>query len=138
MAEAAGDAYKDFNRAVKGFLRDLMARFPGVPEFKLAFVSYKLLKTLGRKRPVGIFDRLIVGDEGAARVMAKDEAYFARPDIDADDVLAGLRAAAAREWSGLEPESKDAVWRHLQVMTVLARKAKLLEKASAKCASGQS
>jgi hypothetical protein len=119
-----GDAYKDFNRAVKGFLRDLIARFPGVSEFKLVFVSYKLLKTVGRKKPMAVFDRIFQGDEAAARVMAKDETYFMRTDLDVDDVLSGLRQAAAREWGALEQESKDAVWRHLQVMVVLSHKAR--------------
>jgi hypothetical protein len=117
------EAFKEFNHALKTFLRDLVARFPHVPELRLVLVSYKLLKTLGARRPIQVFDRMVGGEVGAQRVLERDEAYFTRADLDVDDVLSGFCAAVAREWRAIDADSKDAIWRHMQVLVVLARHA---------------
>ena len=115
------DPYKEFNRAVKTFLREIMARLPHVPEIKVAFATYKLLKTVNRKTPRGMFERLI-GPGGHQHIFDRDVAYFMRPDIDCDSALSGLREAAKREWGGLEPESQEAAWQHMHVMAVLSQR----------------
>jgi hypothetical protein len=113
------ERFKAFNHAIKTFLRELMTRFPDIPELKLTFAGYKVLKTVNKKSPCTVFMRLIT-EEGVPFVLKKDDSYFMRPNLDIDPCLRGIAIAATREWSKLEPVSKEAIWQHMSLMCLLA------------------
>ncbi len=43
------DEYKNFNKALKVFIRSTIECFPDLIEFKIALVVYKMLKTINKR-----------------------------------------------------------------------------------------
>ena len=114
------DAYIEFNKAMKTFLRCSIEAYPEIKEFKLCLTMYKLFKTMNKKKPCQYFLSTTKGYHDA--IMAKDEAFFSTQDIQYNDFLQDIVVRIKTEWDNFTPESKDAFWQHLQVMVILSNK----------------
>jgi hypothetical protein len=88
-------AYKEFNRTVKTFLREMIQVFPEVRELRMALMLYKLMKTISVKRPQKIFNELIAANHSKDIIDGNFDVFltdnFTYPE--AHDVCEGLKKA---------------------------------------------
>lgn len=121
------EEYIAFNKALKNFIKCSMESFPDVIELKLLFATYKMMKTINKKKPYRFFHSMTEHCQDA--ILAKDEDYFTNNGIDCYDqtVLNVINVAKGR-WDKLDQDSKNAVWAHLQVLVLLSRKCQKIDK----------
>jgi hypothetical protein len=112
-----------FNRSLKFFLRSFTDHFPEVKEFKLLMPTYKMLKTVNKKRPYRLFYKMIENCQDA--ILAKDEDYFRTHAIECpESVLENIAKAVADRWMSMDRETKEVIWQHLAVLVLNARECK--------------
>lgn len=115
------EEYKAFNKAMKEFSRNMAQAYPQIPELKLMIIVYKIFKTISKKKPQRFFMEITKDCQEA--IMNKDEqAMFATTVVVTDPNLLKLQDAVYRNWTTFTPEDKEAIWQHLQVLVILARK----------------
>jgi hypothetical protein len=120
------DEYKNFNKALKVFIRSTIESFPDLIEFKIALVVYKMLKTINKKKPFKLTFKIIEPHQEA--ILNKDEAYFMTNRVDfVDPQLQPIFKAVEKSWCTFSPENKEAIWQHLQVLVLLGRKCQKIE-----------
>lgn len=121
------DAYKDFNHATKHFVRDLMNSYPDMKEFKILHMAYKITKSFNKKAPQKYLHDLVL-DRCKAQIMRQDESLFDMSGIDTSDLPLPARLLLSELsnikeiWTSLDEKDKDAVWKHLKVLTVLSNR----------------
>lgn len=120
-ADASVDQYKNFNKALKMFIRSLIQAYPDFPEFKLFHTAYKMIKTVSKKQPYKIFMRMTESCQD--KILAKDEAYFFATTLEVpESMLAKVYFNSGKKWLEFDQETKDAIWNHLIVLVGMARK----------------
>lgn len=113
------DPYKEFNHALKFFMRELMKVFPDVSELKLMFGMYKMMKTLGRKRPQKYFQELV--QDHYKELLARDATYFLSMDP-VDPTLKKIIVPLKGGYERLDAENQDAIWQHMTALYFLSSK----------------
>ena len=115
------DQYKTFNKALKTFIRSLIAAYPDFPEFKLFHTAYKMIKTISKKQPYKIFQK--ISENCQDRILAKDEPFFFNTTLDVQDsMLSRVYTRSGQKWREFDTETKDAIWDHLKLLVILAQK----------------
>lgn len=114
--------YKDFNRATKLFIRELIANFPHIKEFKKMHLLYKIMKTVSKKSPSKYFYNMVVKDY-ADDLMNKNFDVFLSDEFDDPTVEAGIFATLKNEFRNLDDANRDAIWMHLVLLVTLCKKA---------------
>lgn len=121
------DVYRDFNSATKYFLRDLIAAYPNIKEFKTLHMIYKLTKSINKKMPQKYLRDLLL-DRYRSEILAEDESIFDIASLNDYDLPMPVRLLVndltniKEIWMSLEKNDKDAIWKHLKVLIILSNK----------------
>lgn len=115
----APDCYREFNKALKFFMRELMRLHPDVCELKLMFSLYKMMKTVNRKSPQRYFQELI--EPHADDLLKNNVSYFLSNDFD-DPASSRIISKLKQEYQLMSEENKETVWKHMIVLYHLSVK----------------
>lgn len=119
--------FKAFNKALKDFIRCTMDSFPQYVELKLLLATYKMLKTINKKRPCRLFQNMTENCQD--HILSKDEAFFQENGIQCPDAsVQSVMQTMNNVWSQLDEQNKDAVWQHLQKLVLLSKKCPKIDK----------
>lgn len=118
------DPYISFNKALKEFIKCSIERFPHVKELKMMLMSYKMLKTLSKKRPCKLFKSITHDCQDS--IMNKDESYFLQYGCDSSSIADTFNATIHKEWDQMTDDDKNAIWQHLQVLVLLSHKCQII------------
>jgi hypothetical protein len=111
-----------FNRKMNDFLEDLeIIGITRVQEYPLLKTSCQFLASVDKHRPPDIFYKYVVSNY-ERYIVEKDEAFFLQESSFPGMSDVGIVDAIKQIWTTLDNVNKEAVWKHLQVLTVLARK----------------
>jgi hypothetical protein len=135
-----GDTYKDFAKGVKDFMRDLMASFPSVVEFKLMFAAYKVVKTFGKKH-VYVAWCEAMGEKMEEVIKTRNDAYIVSKDFALPRsywMYDSWIPVFQKLWLSIDAHSKDAIWRHLQYVQSLADRCRAVQSGSMSSSSSAS
>ena len=123
------DAHQIFNRKLLDFVEDLKTLRADMrldlPELDLLRPGINLvINTIGHHKPQEVFDEQVASRYGS-RILERDEAFLldetydhVHADLDAVDVV-GLIDVLKKAWKDIDPQNKEAVWRHLAVLLLL-------------------
>jgi hypothetical protein len=129
------ESYVEFALAVKQFIRDLIRSFPGVIEFKLILAAYKVVKTFSKRHvytawteavDATMLDIIMRRDE---TILVSSTAEFHMPP--GYGMYESYLPVFRNVWRQMDEHSKEAVWRHLRNLVVLADKCKMARSYSA-------
>lgn len=125
--DAPPDCYREFNKALKFFMRELMKIHPDVGELKLMFSLYKVMKTVNRKSPQRYFQELI--EPHADDLIKKNVNYFLSSDFD-DPASSKIISRFKKEYVLMSDENKETVWKHMVVLYHLSLKCSKIDASS--------
>jgi hypothetical protein len=118
--------YKNFNKAFKVFIRDLMRSYPDQSEFKLMHTGYKLLKTVNKKLPNQLFKSTF--DSYYENIRRKDDSFFMSHEFSIPDDFGMIYRAMVpvfiNMWKGADANTREAVWQHMNHLYDLSIKCK--------------
>lgn len=109
--------YKNFNKALKEFFRELPVMLPHCPEAKKPILYYKMLKTLNKRQPQKRF-QLILGPY-TAFILQKDDSVFMSPTFNSEavgDIMGTIRT----EWQRMTSDQKERIWTVLNQLVQLS------------------
>jgi hypothetical protein len=115
------DSYKEFNRAMLDFIRDLATSFPYVEGFRRAYASTNLMSTLNPTLVQSLFNRCV--SPYIDHIMRRDDDFFLRKDYTQECSAAGESAEIVTIlkdiWRTLSPQDKESIWKHFDVLVAL-------------------
>ena len=111
--------YKDFNKYMKGFNKELLANFPHIGMLSLMNTSYVVCKKLNKKLPHKLFNKYIAVFE--KEILSKNEPFFLS-DRFTSSFWPSFVEMIKTEWIKLDEANKEAVWTHMQVLVALNRR----------------
>ena len=112
--------YKDFNKYMKSFLKELIVVFPNIGEIKIILASCTISKKLNKKLPHKLFNKYIACNY-EQHIVDKNELYFLSDEFKFSSWEA-IEKMIKRELRSLDDANKKVVWDHLQCLVVLNRK----------------
>lgn len=116
--------YTEFNKAFKGFIKDLSRSYPDVPEFKMMLGGYKVVKTLNKKYVSQLFKSTI--NPYVKNIMERDASFFINPGFTLSDeysiVYKAMVPVFVNLWTKSDEVNREAVWNHLQYLILLSNK----------------
>lgn len=118
-----GNPYKNFNKAFKMFVRDLMRAYPNHSEFKLMHTGYKMIKTVNKRLVHSLFKSTM--KPYYEQILKKDDSFFLTPDFTIPDDFSAIYKAMVPIFIRLWKESetnREAVWNHMHVLIALSKK----------------
>lgn len=118
--EAKKAVYKDFNKALKTFIREMMVVYPEVKELKMMIAMYKVIKTISYKRPQRIFNSF-VAEKYSQNIIDGDFDVFLQESFTYDgfnDICDGLKKA----FKEVDEQNKKIIRDHLLVLLCLNKK----------------
>lgn len=101
--------YKDFNKVIKEFFREIQVMFPNVPEAKKPIFYYKLLKTINKRQPQKRFQQIL--GPYTMQIVERNESFFLSSFSNAavDDIIMDVR----RLWGTMPDNHKNVVWDYM-------------------------
>ena len=115
------DNYKEFNTALKFFIRECTRIYPHISELKLLMPLYKVMKTMNKKLPMKYYKELM--DPHTKNLLNKDLEFFLNYNYEDPTVIRIVNALKA-ELHRTSEENKDMIWRHLIVLYKYTRQCK--------------
>lgn len=112
--------YKDFNRHVKAFNKELITNFPHIDHFKLANASFYVCKKLNKKLPHKLFNKYIFDVHGK-HILAKNDAYFISDQF-SSSFWQSFADMIKTMWTTLDQGNKDAIWEHMLTLCALNKR----------------
>lgn len=113
------NCFKEFNKALKLFMRELIKVYPDISELKLMFSIYKMMKTINKKSPQRYFHELIAPHSDD--LLKKDMVFFLSKEFD-DAISSKIISRLKSEYYMMNEENKDMVWKHIVVLYHLSVK----------------
>ena len=112
--------YKEFNLALKTYIREIMGMYPDMQEVKTMHTVYKLSKSINRKLPQALYNRFIA--EPYQDAIISREEFFMRSDFSMqtefmNSVIPFIQGA----WSQMDDASKEANWQHMSLLIAINR-----------------
>ena len=122
MAEGPS-AYDMFNRALSDFLADLRPILGHLPEYAVATSSAKWVAQFAERRNQELFDALVAAkfDDHIER---RDDALFMQDEYLESGAGVDMVQLLKNVWSSLAESDRNAVWTHMQVLSVLNKRCK--------------
>lgn len=117
--EGTLDCYKEFNGALKFFMRELVRLYPDIAELKLMLFLYKTMKTVSKKSPQKYFHGLI--EEHSEDLLKRNMSFFMGKEFD-DPVSTKVITRFKKEYELMSEENKEMVWKHMVVLYHLSVK----------------
>lgn len=112
------ESYKNFNKALKFFMRELISMYPHMPELKLMFSFYKIMKTVSKKAPQKYFQELVAPHH--TDLVNKNLECFMREDIVEDPTIRKMLGPLKQEYHKMNQENKDMIYNHIIVLYKLS------------------
>lgn len=112
------ECYKNFNKALKFFIRELIALYPNMPELKLMFSFFKVMKTVSKKSPQKHFHDLISPHH--TDLLNKKLDVFMNEDIVDDPVIKKMLIPLREEYIIMSQENKDMIYNHVILLYKLS------------------
>ncbi len=118
-----------FNKKATEFLADLIQAYPEIEQFKTLKGAFTLLKNVSEDTPLKMFQRNVLS-KYSKEIEERDEHFFLqRDDYDSDIIQVTTHVEYWRDfitnlkslWQSMSPENKEAIWNHLNFLTVIAR-----------------
>jgi hypothetical protein len=111
-----------FNRKLQEFFQDLEeVGIERVQEYPLLKASSQLLASMDKQRPAEVYNKYVAVPY-EVQITNRDETFFWNESFsNVKDVA--IVHAIKQIWQTLDDANKDAIWKHLQVLLILARKA---------------
>lgn len=121
----AADHAELFNRKLTEFLDDLEAiGIDRLPDYALFKTSTSLLMTVDKRRPAAMFCDYIATPYEQYIVARDDKFFLADSFTHPHGGNTSIVDMIKQMWATLQPANQDAIWSHLQVLTVLAKRAR--------------
>jgi hypothetical protein len=116
-----------FNKSLIGFFKDLYETFPEERDIKLALEAIEGARKINPKLIVDLFYENVyrplhadILDENADKVIS-----FARSKIAVEfNEISPAIMIFDKHWDTLSDQTRNAIWKHLKVLILLAEKAK--------------
>ena len=120
-----------FNCQLVNLMSNLCEMFPKDPDLSFTKTSILLMKKTNPRKLQEIFDEYVSKHE--TEIMSKDEKFLLNKDFAQDDfslsddpdyahtIMINLR----KYWNSIDNESKQNIWKYLQVLAVLNKKARI-------------
>jgi hypothetical protein len=118
-APLTNQVYKDFNKQIKGFLKELIANFPHMDILKLVLTSFTILKKINKKMPHKMFNKYLACYE--EQFLKRDEAFFLS-DAFQSSFWPQLVDASKQQWVLLDQVNKNAIWDHFAALIGLNKR----------------
>lgn len=118
--EQRREVFKEFNRGLKKFIREMIEVYPEIKELKMMLAAYKVMKTLSYKRPQRVFNSLIA-DKHSADIINGNFDVFLDESFTYDgfsDICEGLKKA----FKGVDNANKQAIRDHMLALLYLNKK----------------
>lgn len=124
------DAYTLFNRKLEEFAKELVTAFPFINDFKLLKNAVRMASLMDEKVPQRVFQEYVALPYDAF-ILKKDEQFFLEETYDAamrnakettPNVDLNIVEKLKLVWKSLDASSKDALWQHMQVLSVLNKR----------------
>lgn len=112
------ESYKNFNKSLKFFMRELMSMYPNMPELKLMFSFYKIMKTVSKKSPQKYFYEMISPHHN--ELINKNLGFFMSDDIVEDPVVKKMLGPLREEYLRMSQDNKDMIYNHIVVLYKLS------------------
>lgn len=111
--------YKNFNKALKEFFRELPVMLPHCSEAKKPIIYYKMLKTLNKRQPQKRFQQIL--GPYVPFILNKDDSIFLSPDFhvhgdNGQDMMSIVRT----EWKTMTADQRERVWEALHNLVQLS------------------
>ena len=122
VCQMSGVDYADvFNKKLGEFFEDLeQIGINNVQDYPLMKASCQFLASVDKRRPAEMFHKYVVGPY-QAQITDRDEEFFWNESYNSVSDMAIVNAIK-HIWKTLDDTNKNAVWMHMQVLMVLARK----------------
>jgi hypothetical protein len=120
ISKMSSDHFKRFNKYTKEFFKELSAMFPDDTSLKLAFQSFKLLKSISKRSPAEYFKDAILSKYGDDII--NKNPFFILDTFNCDISFPIILEKIKTIWVVLDKKDQQFVWEHLQVLQVLNNK----------------
>lgn len=113
------DPYKNFNKATKTFMKELISTYPDMTELKTLLVFFKMLKSVSKKSPQKLFVQLL--SDHYDDLLAKRWDYFLSDQFTYEpvkDVLERLKVV----FRAMDDANRDIIWQHMVVLIGLSNR----------------
>ena len=117
----ATSPFELFNRKLEDFVDDLHPVIGHLPEYKLVSSGIKWLSQYDAQKNQQLFDKYVL-EYYENRIMQRDEAFFLSSDNYGYQDMNLVQLLKSVWATSLTPNDKNAVWGHMQVLTVLSRR----------------
>jgi hypothetical protein len=123
-ASASVDFADVFNKKLTEFLIDLESvGITRVKEYPMLKMSLLALAHVDKSKPAKGFLKYVVGPY-ESQIVQRDDAFFMSQDFSTVSDMA-IVGAIKQIWTTLEDNNKDAIWRHVQLLTALCKRVTL-------------
>lgn len=112
--------FKEFNKAAKGLIKDLLVHFPDEEYFKLISCTFAIVKRLSKKKPQQVFHELVEEPFGK-EVLDRDIAFFTSERFHSN-YWPAFGDFIRKKLLELDQPNKQAVFDHLLVMIACSKK----------------
>ena len=112
--------YKEFNRAVKSLIKDIMVAFPEAEMLKLVSCYFAILKRVNKKKPQAYFMKIIETPHGA-HILNKNIDYFMSDQFQSPDWKSLVTFIKTRLQT-LDKSNKDKLNDHMLVLMALSKR----------------
>ena len=120
-----------FNCQLINLLNNLCDMYPKDPDLSFTKTSVTLMKKTNPRKLQEMFDDYVAKHE--QKIMTKDEDFILTKDfisedfaeMDSKDWAYMMMQNLRKYWTSIDDESKQNIWKYLQVLVVLNKKASL-------------
>lgn len=116
----ANAVFKEFNKATKEFIKELIVNFPHFESLKLMLNFFTISKKLNKKLPHKLFNKYLVKPYHT-QLMNKDNDYFTSDKFTFSFWNTFVDQAKVI-WADLSHENREAIWKHIHVLIALNKK----------------
>lgn len=116
-----------FNNQIENFIKDLQTIFPANNDLTVGYEKFKLLREMNARKIHSLFMKHIY--KHRQNIMIRDEDFFLKnmESLAAEEDPSGESFKKlfnlSKLWNDLSAKNKEAIWKYLQVLIVLAEKA---------------
>lgn len=112
--------YKEFNKAAKALIKDIILVFPEADILKLISCYFAMLKRVSKKRPQRYFCQIVEIPHGQY-IINKDVEYFTSDRFQSNDWKA-LVDFTREKLRSLDQKNIDTLFNHLVLLVALSKK----------------
>lgn len=117
--------YKEFNRAVKAMIKDLLIAFPDADLLKLSSCYFAMLKRINKKKPQRYFYKVTEVPHGSS-ILERDIEYFKSDRFQSPD-WRSLVNWIKEKLCSMDKENVDRLFDHLLVLMALSKRCQAYE-----------